>query len=271
MTMKLGLAIAPASATPLAFVVFREKLDTGIRKTWELGYDGVELALANAKEINVANIKGLVKKYGIDIPMISTGRVFSEVHLWFTHPEEKVRDKATQRIKDIIEIASQFKANVNIGRVRGDIPENRPRKEAEKRFFSAMMECSNFATTHGVQLLLEPVNRYETNFINSLEEGIEIVKKLNRENIKLMPDTFHMNIEDASIVHSLKEAGDKIEYVHFSDSNRWAPGQGHLDFSQIVTTLKEIGYDGYVTVEILPNPNPDKAAKMAINFLRDII
>lgn len=269
--MKVGLAIAPASATSLAFVVFREKLDIGIRKAWELRYDGVELALADPKEINTTKINSLIEKYDIEIPVISTGRVFGEAHLSFTNPEKDVRDKTIQRMKGIIEIASQLKANLNIGRVRGNIPENRSREEAEERFFFAMRECSNFAATHGVQLLLEPINRYETNFINSLEEGIEIIKKLNRENIKLMPDTFHMNIEDSSIVDSLKKVGDKIGYVHFADSNRWAPGQGHLDFSQIIATLKEIGYDEYVTVEILPNPNPDKAAKMAISFLRDIL
>jgi len=269
--MKLGLAIAPASATPLAFVVFREKLDTAIRKAWEFGYDGVELALVNAEEVNVAAIKNLIKKYSIEVPLISTGRVFSEAHLSFTHLEKNMRDEAIQTMKDIVEVASQFQADVNVGRVRGDIPENRPREEAEERFFSAMIECSDFAATRNVELLLEPVNRYETNFINSLEEGIDIVEKLNRENVKLMPDTFHMNIEDASIIASLKKAGNKIGYVHFADSNRWAPGQGHLDFSQIIASLKEIGYDGYVTVEILPNPNPDEAVKMAISFLRGII
>ena len=86
-----------------------------------------------------------------------------------------------------------------------------------------------------------------------------------------MPGVFHMNIEDASIIGSLKEAKDKIGYVHLADSNRWAPGQGHLNFSQIIDTLKSIGYDGYLTVEILPKPNPNTAAKMAIDYLPHII
>jgi len=268
--MKIGLAVAPEHATPLAFVVFREDLDIAIKKARELGYDGIELALADAREINVANIKALIEKYDMELPVISTGRVFSEGHLWFTHPEKDIRDKAIKRMKDIIELASQFKANVNVGRVRGDIPKGNP-QEAEERFFSAMTKCSDFAASYNVQLLLEPVNRYETNFINSLKEGAEIVKRLNRENIKLMPDVFHMNIEDASITGSLKEAKDKIGYVHFADSNRWAPGQGHLNFPQIVDALKSIGYDGYLTVEILPRPDPDTAARMAIDFLRRII
>ncbi|MCK4419334.1 sugar phosphate isomerase/epimerase [Candidatus Aerophobetes bacterium] len=269
--MKIGLAIAPEHATPLAFVVFREDLDIAIKKARKFGYDGIELALADPREINVAKIKALIEKYDMELIVISTGRVFSEGHLWFTHPEKDVRDKAVQRMKDIIELASQFKANVNVGRVRGDIPKGESREETEERFSSAMIECSDFAASYDVQLLLEPVNRYETNFINSLKEGMEIVRKLNRENIKLMPDTFHMNIEDASIIGSLKEAKDKIGYVHFADSNRWAPGQGHLNFFQIVATLKNIGYDGYLTVEILPEPNPDTAARMAIDFLRRMI
>jgi len=269
--MKIGLAVAPEHATPSAFVVFREDLDIAIKKARELGYDGIELALADAREINVANIKALIEKYDMELPVISTGRVFSEGHLWFTHPEKDVRDKAIQRMKDIIELASQFKANVNVGRVRGNIPKGESWEEAEERFFSAMIECSDFAASYNVQLLLEPVNRYETNFINSLREGVEIVKRLNRENIKLMPDVFHMNIEDASITGSLKEAKDKIGYVHVADSNRWAPGQGHLNFPQIVDTLKSIGYEGYLTVEILPRPDPDTAARMAIDFLRRII
>lgn len=269
--MKLGLAVAPETATSLAFVVFRERLNEAIRKSCKLGYDGVELALANAEEVNVPVIKDLIKKYGIEVPVVSTGRVFSEAHLSFTNQKKEVRDKAIQTMKDIIQVASQLKANVNVGRVRGQMPENESRQQAEEKFFSAMIECSEFAAERGVQLLLEPVNRYETNFINSVKEGMEIIRRLNRENIKLMPDVFHMNIEDASIENSLKEAKDKIGYVHFADSNRWAPGRGHLDFPKIIATLKEVGYDGYVTAEIMPKPNPDEAAKMAVSFLRNLI
>jgi len=86
-----------------------------------------------------------------------------------------------------------------------------------------------------------------------------------------MPDIFHMNIEDASITDSLREAGDKISYVHFADSNRWAPGQGHLNFPEIIGVLKSISYDRFVTVEMLPKPDPDSAARMAIDYLRRAI
>jgi sugar phosphate isomerase/epimerase len=86
-----------------------------------------------------------------------------------------------------------------------------------------------------------------------------------------MPDVFHMNIEDVSITGSLEKAGALVGYMHFADSNRWAPGQGHLDFPAILASLKRIGYEGYVTVEILPYPDPDTAAEQAITYLRTLI
>ena len=107
--------------------------------------------------------------------------------------------------------------------------------------------------------------------INTLKEGLEVLKKLDRENVKLMPDVFHMNIEEPSIEKSLIEARNKIGYVHFADSNRWAPGWGHLNFPKIVSTLKDIGYNGWITVEILPKPSSYEAAREAIKFLRNLI
>ena len=269
--MKIGLAIAPAKASPLAFVVFRDDLEVSIKKVSELGYDGIELALRDAEEVNVAEIKDLISAYGLELPVISTGRVFSEARLWFTHPDEKVRRRAINTIKGMAELAEQFGANVNIGRVRGYIPDNEDKIVVEERFFSAMSECADLASEHGVTLLLEPINRYETNFINSVTEGLEILHRLGKENVKLMPDIFHMNIEDVSITDSLREAGDRVSYIHFADSNRWAPGQGHLNFLEIIGALKSISYDGFVTVEMLPEPEPDSAARTAIDYLRKVI
>lgn len=153
----------------------------------------------------------------------------------------------------------------------GDIFKDEEEIKVEERFFSAITECADFAANYGVELLLEPVNRYETNFINSVEEAVDIVEKINERNVKLIPDVFHMNIEDVSILSSLRKAKQKISYVHFADSNRQAPGQGHLDFQEIISALKAIGYDEFVTVEILPQPDPDTAAKMAIDYLRQLI
>jgi sugar phosphate isomerase/epimerase len=97
------------------------------------------------------------------------------------------------------------------------------------------------------------------------------MKKVDRPNMKLMPDVFHMNIEDRTIGDELAENIDYIRYIHLADSNRLAPGQGHTDFNDIFDNLKKAKYDGWVSVEILPKPDPDTAAAQAVKFLRPLI
>ncbi|MCJ7647908.1 MAG: sugar phosphate isomerase/epimerase, partial [Candidatus Lokiarchaeota archaeon] len=123
---------------------------------------------------------------------------------------------------------------------------------------------------YNIRLTLEPVNRYESNFINTLNEGIEFIKRVGASNLGLLADTFHMNIEEVSIYDSIIQAKDYITHVHFADSNRWAPGCGHLDFVKIVQTLKKIGYQGYVSAEILPLPDPDSCARITAETLDKI-
>ena len=161
---------------------------------------------------------------------------------------------------------------MNIGRVRGPIEAGDSRETAEARFLDGIRECADHADPLGISIVLEPVNRYELNYINSvLPDGIEIIARIDRPNVRLMPDVFHMNIEDASIAGSLDAAAGLVGYVHLADSNRWAPGQGHTDFPAILAALARIQYDEWVTVEILPYPSPDEAADQAIRYLRGLI
>jgi len=269
--MKIGLAIASEKASPLAFVVYRDRLEKIIAQVAQLGYHGVELALRDSSEVDVPQIRQILDQYGLEIPVISSGRVFAEGKLWFTHPDKTVRRQAVETIQGLVHIAAQLGAHVNIGRVRGFIGEDESRAVAEARFIACMRECADYASTSNVKLLLEPVNRYEINYINSVADALEVLDKLACPNIAIMPDVFHMNIEDKSFAASFKQAGSHVGYVHFADSNRHAPGQGHLNFAEIVGALKEIGYDWYVTAEILPYPDPDTAAANAIQFIRGIV
>ena len=269
--MKIALAIASEKAIPTAFVVFRDRLETSIGKAAALGYDAIELALARAEEADIKSILGLLNGHGMELAAISSGRVFAEEHVWFTHPDARIRNKAVQILKGLIDLAGEAKSQVNIGRVRGYIHEGDTRQQAEERFIECMAACADYAAPLGVQMLLEPVNRYEINYINNIAEAQSLLQKIERPNLKIMPDVFHMNIEDASICGSLKQAGDLVGYIHFADSNRWAPGQGHLNFPEIMCALHSIGYQGFIGIEILPWPDPDTAAKQAIQYMRKIL
>lgn len=271
--MKIGLAVAPEKATPLAFVVYRGRIKDILEKVSKLGYDGVELALASNEEIDIKELKELLNSFDLEIPVISTGRVFAEHKVSLSHPDLEIRNRAIEVMLSLIDIASEFGSKVNIGRVRGFINAEE-REIVEGRFIETTSHLLSYAKRMKVELILEPINRYETDFINTLQEGLELIERFNKlgfDNIGLMPDLFHMNIEEKDITESLKIAKEKISYIHFADSNRYAPGQGHLDFKSVINTLKEIGYNGYVTLEILPKPDPDTAASIGIDFLRDIM
>ncbi len=267
--IKLSVAIAGKNALPSAFVVFRG-FEESIIKAADLGYNGVELALKSADEINPEQLSTILTRTNMEISCISTGQVFADKGLMFTDPNKEKRAEVTKIFKGFIDLASEYGRLVNIGRVRGRIGSD-GQEEAEKRFVDVARELCEYAQPKNVKLILEPVNRYEINFINSVSEGVELMKKVNMPNMKLMPDIFHMNIEDVTIGNELEKNINFIEYIHLADSNRLAPGQGHTDFDDIFSHLKKAGYNGWVSIEILPKPDPDTAAGQAAKYLIPII
>lgn len=267
--IKLSIAIAERNALPSAFVVFRG-FEKYIPVAAELGYDGVELALKSVSEINTAKLDRWLGDTGMEVSCISTGQVFADTGLMFTDEDQHRRRKLVAIFKEMIDLAAVYGQLVNIGRVRGSLIPN-DGGDSQKRFVEMARELCLYSASKGVTLILEPVNRYEINFINSLEEGVELLKQIAEPNFKLMPDVFHMNIEDETIGGELMKFINDVAYIHLADSNRLAPGQGHTDFGSIFSSLKEVNFSGWCSVEILPRPKPITAARQAIDFLRPII
>jgi len=263
--MKLSVAIAGKYALPSAFVVFRG-FEESIIKATDMGYDGVELALKDAREINPGQLSRVLSQADMEISCVSTGQVFADTGLMFTDTDKGKRAELSKIFKEMIDLAAEYGQLVNIGRVRGRIVSD-GQVAAEKRFIDMARELCEYAQPKKVTLILEPVNRYEINFINSVSEGVELMKKVGMPNMKLMPDVFHMNIEDVTIGPELERNISFIEYIHLADSNRLSPGQGHTDFNDIFMHLKRAGYDGWVSIEILPEPDPDTAARRAAEHL----
>lgn len=267
--MKISIAIAQENAPDSAFVVWRG-FEQSTAKAEKYGYDGIELALRSADDIGFEKLQNILSTNNIQISCISTGLVFSDLGLYFTHPDDKKRKEVIDLFKGLISIAKDNGNLINIGRVRGFYDE-RDKEEVEDCFIDTTTQICELAEPLGVDFLVEPVNRYETNFINSVEEGAGIIEKIKCKNLYLMPDVFHMNIEDTKIGSTLYKYNNLIKYIHLADSNRMSPGCGHIDFVDIFVNLKKAKYDGWVSVEILPRPNPDTAAKKAIEFIAPII
>ena len=267
--LRLSIAIAAAQALPSAFVVFRG-FEQSIQKSSKLGFDGVELALKHANEIDPQKLSSWLNQHEMEISAISTGQVYADTGFMFTDERPEARKQIKQIFCGLIDLAADFGQLVNIGRARGQIGDRSP--ELARSLFLAMLEelCS-YAEKKSVKLILEPVNRYEIDFINSVEEGVELIKEAGISNFKLMPDVFHMNIEDRGIGPTLVKHAAHIEYIHLADSNRLAPGQGHTDFQEIFDSLKAMKYKGWVSMEILPRPDPETAARQGAEFLLPFI
>ena len=131
-----------------------------------------------------------------------------------------------------------------------------------------MNELGDHAAQQGVPLFYEPLNRYETNLINQQSEGVAMVRSLTTQNVKLLCDLFHMSIEEADLAATLRSVGKLVGHVHFADSNRRPVGGGHTDIAPIAKALADIGYDGYVSAECFPYPDPDAAAEMTVKSFR---
>ena len=267
--MKLSVAIADSTAMPNAFVVMRG-FEPSIGQAAALGYDGVELALKLASEVDRAALRRWLSAAGIEVSCVSTGQVFAALGLTLSDPDEARREETLRVFRDLIDLASEFGSMVNIGRARGPIG-TRPRAEVEALFLESVGTLCEYAAPRGVTILIEPVNRYEIDFINSVEDGAALLERLGAPNLKLMPDVFHMNIEDRTIGGELERLARHVGYVHLADSNRLAPGWGHTDFADIFAHLRAAKYDGWVSVEILPKPDPDSAAKQAAEYLKPFV
>jgi sugar phosphate isomerase/epimerase len=267
--MKLSIVLSTHAASFKA-VAFKGDFETNLKRIAAYGYDGVELAVRDPKLVDHDQIINLTKEQNLVIPAIGTGQAWGEERLSFTDVNPEIRRKALERVKSHIPLAKKACAAIIIGLVRGIPSKEVSEKQAEEWMAEAFKICTAEAAQEGVKIAMEPLNRYETPLINTATEGLELIEKVGAENLGLLLDTFHMNIEEPSIEESIHNCGDRIFHFHVADSNRWYPGAGHLDFKSILEALYATGYTGFVSGEFMPNPEANISAQRAIEYLRGL-
>ena len=266
MKLSIVLSTQPAKFNALAY---KGHLAENISKIKTLGYDGVELAVRDPDLLKLSELKNILQENSLPVPAIGTGQAYGEEKLSFTDPDEKIRRRAIERIKSHIKLADHFGAVIIIGLVRGKIGSEIDERQAEQWLIEALSECASEDKI--VKIVIEPINRYETNLINTVESGLNFLDKLKQENVGLLLDTFHMNIEEPSIIDSIIMAKDRLFHFHVADSNRWYPGAGHIDFRAIIDTLIKFNYNGFVSAEIMPMPDADIAADKTIKSMKHLL
>lgn len=268
---RFGIAISP---TPTRFgpIVYAGRLNEGIQKATQEGFSNIELSLRSPGDIEIESLKSLLAEKQARIVALATGQACIEDNMCLSDTNSQVVYNTIQHLKEIIRIGAYFQASVIIGGIRGRLTGSGDKIAQQRaRAIESLRECATYSHKHNVTLLIEPINRYETNFVNNAREGMQLIEEIGDSAIRLLLDTFHMNIEESDIFNSITSARDFLSYVHVADSNRLAPGQGHIDFNKLFETLSNIGYQGNITAEILPIPDDETAVINTARYLTSLI
>ncbi|MEA5048103.1 MAG: tagaturonate epimerase family protein [Eubacteriales bacterium] len=267
---KLSLTMTPKIIGSAPFLYegdFRE----GIRYANGLGYDCVEIHVAKPGELDLERLQETLKETGTSVSALGTGRVYVNDGLSLIDDIPEVRQSAINRLRQFLDAASLLKCIVIIGCVRGNVPDMRQYSLYLDRFAEGMRKLDAYASKKSVTMVLEPINRYENNFLCNVSECAEFIGQNALTHTKILLDTFHMNIEEADFSQCVGIYAPYIAYVHAADSNRLVPGKGHIDFVKLLQILFDAGYKGVVSAELLPFPTKDDAAHAWLRSMRAIL
>jgi len=244
--------------------VFWDDLEVGCAKAAALGFDAVEIFAPSADAVGVDTVGPLLERYGVKLAALGTGAGLLVHRLTLTSPDSGVRERAVEFVRALIDAGARFGAPAIVGSMQGRWGDAVGREEALAHLREALNDLAEHARSRMVPVLFEPLNRYETNMVNTLADGVALVRSLRTMNVKLLGDLFHMNIEEIDPASSLKQTGPHLGHVHLADSNRRPAGNGHIDFAAVATALRQMNYDGYLCAECLPYPDPHSAADTTI-------
>ena len=248
--------------------IFWDDLPAACRKAKELGFDAVEVFPPDPQAPELKALPALLSDNGLTLAAVGTGAGWVKHRLTLTAADPGVRRQALDFIRGIIDAAATCQAPAIIGSMQGRWGDGTDQATAFGWLTEGVSALGDHALQHGVPLLFEPLNRYETNLINTVDGGLKLIKSLSSRNVRLLCDLFHMNIEEVDLAAALRAGGGWVGHVHFVDSNRRPAGCGHLDYAPIARALTDTGYRGYASAEALPYPDPDAAAQQTITAFR---
>ena len=235
-----------------------EPLGTTLKRIKEFGYESIEIS-GEPTQYDVKETRTLLKEHGI--------RCWGGVTLTLGErnlaaKDEGQRARSVDYVKSVITMVSEFDGEIitlvpaTVGKVVPDATE----QEEWKWVIDATRECFAHAKKKGVRIAIEPLNRFETYLFNRCAQALALADAISPE-CGVCLDTFHLNIEEEDMYEAIRLAGRRLFDFHVADNNRFAAGLGHLDWTKIVGTLKEIGYDGALTNEFVAPVDRTPAAK----------
>jgi sugar phosphate isomerase/epimerase len=259
-------ACVATSSGPTGFgpILYAGRVRECARVLRELGFEGIEIGMRAPKELGRGELETILQEKGLQLAAVASGRAFLQDGLSLTSSDAAARASAVRRVKELSNYAAAFGAPVIVGLLRGRAAEDGV--AALERFVASLQECAEHAAGLGAGLLVEAINRYETALLNTAAETVAAVERIARPNVGVLLDAFHMNIEEVSLGDAIRATGPHLRHFHIVDSNRRAAGMGHIDYDDVIAALAGIGYDGWLSAEILPLPDDRAAAEQARRF-----
>jgi D-psicose/D-tagatose/L-ribulose 3-epimerase len=257
-------------------------------KASQMGYDILELAIEDTSRVNVGVIKEELPKYGLET--VICGAFGPDRNLCSSDPA--IRQNAKTYIRWLIDAAQALGSLTVAGPMysavgKAHLEDTDARKQEWNLAVEGVREMADYAADKGVRLALEPLNRFETDMINTAAQGLAFIQDVGRDNVGLHLDTFHMHLEEKSSPEAIRLAGQKIYHFHACENDRGIPGTGQVHWEEIAEALKETGYNGPVVIESFTAevkeiasavciwreiaPSQDAIAQQGLPFLKSLL
>ena len=265
---------------------FEEKHLFCIDRAKELGAEAVDFSVNDPYSFPVG--AAAAKMEGTGMASIVTTAMAG--HCNAISPEAWERKAARDYMHRLIDIAAEMKSPLVGGVTYAGSGYHSGKERSPEEIARAveyLKDAAQYAAQFGIDVCMEPVKRFETHFLNTAQQALELIELTGAPNVKVHLDTFHMNIEEASIPEAIRSCGDKLAYLHFVENNRDTPGRGHIPWKEIFEALRDIGFDGAGCIETF-NPQtleetgpltylmrrfadtPEELAQEGLTFLKGI-
>jgi D-psicose/D-tagatose/L-ribulose 3-epimerase len=213
----------------------------------KFGFAGVELNIARPEQVDPAALATLLAGFNLKMTMFATGATAKAEGLSLSSLDDSVRQASVGRCIEFVDFAHELDAGVIVGYLKGGVSAQPER--ARECFAASLGEIEPHVRAREVPLLIEATNRYESAVANTLADTADLIRGFGNPYLRILPDTFHMNIEERSLFGALIALRAQYDSVHISDNNRFFPGLGGLDFRSILRFLGDSGYQGGVAIE----------------------
>lgn len=238
-----------------------------------LGYDGIELLPGPPGSVGVHEVERALKEFDVILTAVNSGRIVAD-GLTLLHPEPGIRTRALSRIKDLLDFAGHFGVPATLAGVKGGVPKGAPIEGSTTLAEEIFADLARFAATVGSAILVAPTDEADSNFLCTVAEAAAWVRRINQPTFGVMLDTYQLARKEASVLEGLRAAAGLVRHLHFYDPGRFPPGirrESTLDWSAILATLQEIGYDGAASVCLAHTGDRRAEARKTASYLRSLL